>query len=96
MCSLFAACSSDDDEDEPKGVVIDEDGNASGGMQFTAIDDNTFSLDFIIYHIVDDHLVVTGYNKEKLEGKADIVGEITYKGKTYQVQEIGINALRGL
>ena len=105
LALCFAACGDDDDKDKPKEhtetddkqdegsdhlvVVIDENGKASNGAAFSAIDDVSFYLDYIQYTILNGHLVVSGYDKENFKGVAKIAAEITYNGKTYEVKEIG-------
>ena len=96
LALCFAACGDDDDKDSPKGeseskevVVIDENGNASNGADFEAINDVSFYLDHIQYSILNGHLVVSGYDKEDFNGVAKIVANIKYKGTKYKVEEIG-------
>ena len=88
----FSSCGSDDDDesDNPKGdnIVIKEDGTASGGDVFTAVDDKNFFLNYIKYTIVDSHLEVTGYDKVAFTGKAILPSTIEYKGAALQVKKI--------
>lgn len=81
---------------EGKNVIIDENGEASNGGKFIPISDNSFYLDYVGYKIVGDenaYIVVAGY-KPDLEGAAEIVSSITYKGKEYKVEAISENAFR--
>ena len=78
-----------EDDSYPLNVTIDENGNASNGGLFGAIDDENFYLDYIKYTVLDGHLVVSDYDKAYFKGAAKIVATITYKGKTYEVKEIG-------
>jgi hypothetical protein len=68
----IASCGKDDDDDENNNqgepafeteVVISDKGTASNGAVFSAIDDKSIYLDYIKYTVEDDHLVVSGYDK---------------------------------
>ena len=90
MCS----CSKEDATSESKKsinehVVVSDDGTASGNHIFSAVDDKTFYLDYILYKVKDGHLVVCGYDNLGLKNEANIVSSIAYKGNTYEVLEIG-------
>ena len=74
-------------KDEPIIEVLDN-GTTSNGNVVSIIDDANFVLDYIKYTVKDDHLVVSGYDKEGFQGKANIIPRITYKGTTYDVKEI--------
>ena len=89
-CWMFAACSGDDDEEKADTdiVVIGEDGKASNGKKFEAIDDNHFYLDYILYTIEEGHLAVTDFHKTGFKGHADIVDVIKYKGQLLTVTVI--------
>ena len=94
----LAACSDDDDKDSTGSnntVVIYENGKASNGAPFSAIDDQNFYLDNIKYSIEQKHIVVSGYNEETFNGVATIVAGITYKGKSYPVTTIRKEAFVG-
>ena len=76
-------------------VKVNDDGTTSNGSIFSAIDDENFYLDYIKYTVVEGHLVVSGYDKDKFSGTANIVSGITYKGNTYEVLEVGNFAFDG-
>ena len=92
------SCSGDDEEDEKSpniSVVIGEDGKASNGSKFVAVDDNNFYIDYILYTVKGGRLIVSGidkYDKDGFNGVAKIVSSLTYKGKYYEVLGIGDNA----
>ena len=97
---LMVSCSKDDEggigsSSDKNKVVIDENGKASNGSTFFAIDDKNFYLDNIKYTVEDGHLVVTGYDEVLFRGVAEIVSSITYKGNTYNVLGIGRKAFYG-
>ena len=93
ICFLFAACGDDDDETpESKTVVIGDDGKASNGMKFAAIDDKNFYLDYIKYTVEEGHVIVSGYEKDKFKGYAKIVSNISLKGNSYEVTGIGFKS----
>lgn len=75
-------------------VVINEDGTTSNGSVFSAIDDESFYLDYISYWIEEGHLVVTGCDEDRFKGVAEIPSRITYKGNTYEVLSIGEETFR--
>jgi len=100
----IASCGKDDDDDDNNNaaepafeteVVISDKGTASNGAVFSAIDDKSFYLDYIKYTVEDDHLVVSGYDKNGFKGKAKIVSSITYKRKAYKVTYLGDGAFGG-
>lgn len=99
----IASCGKDDDGDdnntsEPSfetEVVIKADGTTSNGSVFSAIDDESFYLDYIKYTVTEDHLEVSGYDKNGLKGKARIVSSITYKHKAYEVTSLRYGAFWG-
>ena len=76
-------------------VVIGEDGKASGGHFFSAIDEENFYLDHIKYTIVDSHLEVTGFDEMELNGAVKIPPKINFKGNNYEVLKIGEYAFQG-
>ncbi|MBQ3629968.1 MAG: leucine-rich repeat protein [Prevotella sp.] len=90
-CCLFTACGSDDDEDSAN-VVISDDGKASNGMKYVAIDDNNFYLDNVMYTVESGHIAVSGFEKNSFKGEADIPASITYKGSHYDVAAIAPSA----
>lgn len=89
-----------DNENENEGgikseaVTIGEDGKASGGHIFSAVDDKNFFIDYIKYSVVSDHLEVTGHDKAGLKGAAMIVSQVNYKGHVFKVLAIGDKAFR--
>lgn len=91
---LTMACSSGDDGGglSGKSVVINNNGNTSDGSRFTALDDKSFYLDYIKYSVKNGHLSVTGFDKQGFKGVASIYSNITYKGNSYEVLEIGGDA----
>ena len=102
MCLLFIACSKDDDggtsggggttntsEGSATNIVINENGKASNGSIFSALDDKNFYLDYIKYTVEEGHLIVSGYDQAGFKGVAKIVPRITYKGNSYEVLGIG-------
>ena len=96
--TVFVSCSTDDDDFTPANneqVTISDDGKASNGAVFSALDDKTFYLDYIKYTVEEGHLVVSGYDQTGFNGEAKIVARITYIGNSYEVLRIGDNAFRG-
>ena len=100
-CLTFVSCDKDDDEFDDNNqevvvkdvvVTVKEDGSVSGGHSFSAVDNQTFYIDYIKYSVVDSHLEVTGYDKTAFSGEAKIVSELNYKGNTYQVLRIAKKA----
>ena len=100
----IASCGKDDDDDDNNNaaepafeteVVISDKGTASNGAVFSAIDDKSFYLDYIKYTVEDDHLVVSGYDKNGLRGIARIVSSITYRRKAYKVTRLVNGAFGG-
>ena len=93
--------SSGNDKDNPSGnngenldihVVVKDDGTTSNGSIFSAIDNQNFYVDYIKYTVTEGHLAVSGYDKTGFKGIAKIISKLTYKGKTYEVFEIGYMA----
>ena len=93
--------SSGNDKDNPSGnngenldihVVVNDDGTTSNGSIFSAIDNQNFYVDYIKYTVTEGHLAVSGYDKTGFKGIAKIISKLTYKGKTYEVFEIGYMA----
>ena len=90
MCIFFTACSNDDGEGtggntntsggSATNIVINENGKASNGGIFSAVDDKNFYLDYIKYTVEEGHLAVSSYDKAGFKGEAKIVSSITYKG----------------
>ena len=98
LATITLSCSKDDDEESKVvnyNVVINENGKTSNGSIFTAVDDKNFYLDYIKYTIKEEHMVVSDHDKSCLKGEAKIASRITYKGKSYDVLEIGKKAFRG-
>lgn len=91
FCSI--ACSNSDDEMNPR-VVIREDGTASNGSRFVAVNNTTFYLDYVRYSVKSGHLIVSGYDKEGFNGKAKIAANIVFNGSSYEVLGIKENAFR--
>lgn len=103
-CLTFVSCDKDDDEFDDNNqkvvvkdvvVTVKEDGSVSEGHSFSAVDSQTFYIDYIKYSVVDGHLEVTGYDKTAFSGEAKIVSELNYKGNTYQVLRIAERAFDG-
>ena len=86
-----------DGEEKSDGetVVINDDGTTSNGAKYVAIDQNNFYLDDIKYSVADDHLAVSGHSEE-FNGNAKIYANITFKGTSYDVLEIGENAFSSI
>lgn len=91
-CCLLGACGSDDDDNDSPDVVISNDGKASNGMKYEAIDDDNFYLDNVQYTVQSGHIVVAGYRKSEFKGQADIPSGITRNGTRYDVAAIGASA----
>lgn len=104
MCIFFTACSNDDGEGtggntntsggSATNIVINENGKASNGGIFSAVDDKNFYLDYIKYTVEEGHLAVSSYDKAGFKGEAKIVSSITYKGNYYEVLSIDNNVFR--
>ncbi|MBO4451696.1 MAG: leucine-rich repeat domain-containing protein [Bacteroidaceae bacterium] len=102
MYILFTACSKDDGEGTGGNtntsggtttyIVINENGKASNGSIFSAVDDKNFYLDYIKYTVEEGHLVVSGYDKTGFKSIAKIVSSITYEGNCYEVLGVGSSA----
>ena len=85
----FVGCDKEDVEALPDYVVkVDANGNATKGHRFTKIDDSNFFIDNISYRIIDDALMVTGYNKLLPIDTANIISELLYKGRRMKVTSI--------
>ena len=80
---------------EGETVVINDDGTTSNGAKYVAIDQNNFYLDDIKYSVSDGHLAVSGHSEE-FSGDAKIYPNITFKGTSYDVLEIGENAFSSI
>lgn len=86
---LIACDHEDESSDTTKpAVTINDDGTTTNGAEYSAIDDMTFYLDHIKYEVKDDYLEVTGFDKERLSGKAEIFSSIHFKGQNYPVTKI--------
>ena len=75
-------------------IVINENGKASNGSMFSAVDDKNYYLDYIKYSVEEGHLAVSGYDKTGFNGEAKIVSSITYKGNHYEVLSINNNVFK--
>ena len=89
MLPFWESCASNDsDEEKPLVVEVKDDGTTSNGSQCVIIDDKNLYLDYVKYTISEDHLVVSGYDKDSFNGTANIVSKITFRGKQYEVLSI--------
>lgn len=100
VCLLLAfcvsSCSKEDGDSEGSSsdlnVVVDNNGNASGGHSFTRIDDKNFYIDDIKYTVADNGLEVSGYDDTFFKGEAKIISSLDYHGTLLPVKSIGRNA----
>ncbi len=91
ICLFVCSCSEDDDLSVANVVYINDNGEASNGADFVAIDSATIYLDHIQYKLSPseintvprNYMFVTGYDKDKFTGNESIVSLMSYKGKTY-------------
>ena len=84
----------DDEQPTPSSatdilVTVDANGQADGGHDFQLIDESNFYVDGIKYSIEDDHLVVSGYDRNKLKRSVVIISALNYQGRTMSVTSIG-------
>ena len=84
----------DDEQPTPSSatdilVTVDANGQADGGHDFQLIDESNFYVDGIKYSIEDDHLVVSGYDRNKLKRPVVIISALNYQGRTMSVTSIG-------
>lgn len=100
ICLFVCSCSDDDDLSITNVVYINDNGEASNGADFVAIDSETIYLDHIKYRLLPSndekkyrsYMFVSGYDKEKFTGNESIVSLMSYKGKTYTTFSIEYGA----
>ena len=82
----FVACGGD-------GIVVtvDENGNASDGHRFEAIDDDNYFVDGVRYAFQDGTLCVSGLELD-FQGEAEIISVLEYNGRRMEVKSIGEGA----
>ena len=93
--TFFVACDDDSTDFNDDVVTISDDGTASDGSVFSSIDEKSFYLDHVKYQLNDECLVVTGIDNELFKGAIKVVFAVKYKGKLYEVHEIGPGAFFG-
>lgn len=99
---IMISCSSDDEnsgsgsssvpDQETISIIINADGTTSTGSKFSAIDANSFYIDYIKYSIDQGHLEVAGFDKIGFAGIAKFYSRVTYNGTVYEVLTIGKDA----
>ena len=78
--------------DEEIVVIVDANGNADGGHQFTRVDETTFLIDGLKYKYENGDLMVIGYDQVFFSGVAKIISKLIYNGRTMNVVGIGNKA----
>ena len=73
-------------------VIVDANGNADGGHQFSRIDETTFLIDGLKYKYEDGSLTVIGYDTVFFAESAKIISKLIYNGRTLNVVGIGERA----
>ena len=102
ICLFVCSCSEDDDLSVANVVYINDNGEASNGADFVAIDSTNIYLDHIKYRLLPSndekkyrsYMFVSGYDKEKFTGNESIVSLMSYKGKTYITRSIDYDAFK--
>lgn len=91
----ITSCGSDDEPTSAinnSSVIINENGTTSTGAPFSAIDNETFRLNYIKYKVTDSHLEIIGSDSYELQGEVRPYATVTYKGSVYSTTSIATGA----